>query len=178
MAPALRGELAPRLRGVLGRLERLPAEVRLVEAEHGGGLRAGREDRLQMVAEALLRAPGHREELNALRPGVVERVGLADAPVVGPRDARRKRGEVRRRDLVEADAALRARVRMHARGKRESEEDRYVRFHGGRPGKRGKAGGMGSILPERGGQCKKNLVCNWYSLFACGRRSVPIEFPA
>ena len=112
-------ELAPRLRRLLRRLERLLAEVRLVEAEHGGGLRAGREQRLQLVAEALLRAPGHREELDALRPGIVERPGLFDAPVVGPRDARRERGEVRRPDLVETDAALRARSGVRARDERE-----------------------------------------------------------
>ena len=46
------------------------------------------------------------------------------------------------------------------------------------PEKDGVGGVTGRILPERRGECKRFLVCNWYSLFACGRTSVPIEFPA
>ena len=46
------------------------------------------------------------------------------------------------------------------------------------PEKDGVGGVTGRILPERRGECKRFLVCNWYSLFACGTTSVPIEFPA
>ena len=74
---------------------------------------------------------------------------------------------------VLVSACAKAQRRIAASGARL-----FVFMGGVFPEKDGVGGVTGRILPERRGECKRFLVCNWYSLFACGRPSVPIEFPA